>query len=196
MTTVTNIPSSMDSRPIFRAPLAADWSRLAAMVLLCGLLVLAAGCTAPPKSRNSPAHNVAPGTVSVTTENPDAFTPPPGKDRDRKAVRAAWVQSLSEYMADRLAEVLPEGERAEVHISDIRRAVRAQAAGAHDVVPPRIVLNYKRLTAKGKVIKSASRTLQDSSLQLKGQGKADDPLRYEKALIDDWVTREFNATRG
>ena len=76
---------------------------------------------------------------------------------------------------------------------DIRRATAMSGASSHEVVPPRISLTFKRLSAKGKVVQTASRTLQDNALQLKGRRYENDPLRYEKALVDDWVTKEFGA---
>ena len=42
-------------------------------------------------------------------------------------------------------------------------------------------------------MQTATRTLQDNALQLKGRRYENDPLRYEKALVDDWVTKEFGA---
>lgn len=44
-------------------------------------------------------------------------------------------------------------------------------------------------------MQSASRTLQDTSLQLKGRRYAGQPLGYEMAMVDDWVGKEFGAPR-
>ena len=168
------------------------WGRFgAALVTSALLLVLSTGCTLMQKEPAQP-REVQAGTVSVTTANPDSFTPVPAAQRETKAARRAWVESLSEHLADRVAEALTSGERAEIHISDIRRAPALSGAN-QEVVPPRIALTYKRLSPKGKVVQSAARTLQDTSLQLKGRRYEGDPLRYEKALVDDWVTREFAA---
>ncbi|QIL82134.1 DUF3016 domain-containing protein [Diaphorobacter sp. HDW4A] len=169
---------------------ASAWGRLGtAFVMSALLLVLSTGCSLMQKDPAQP-REVQAGTVSVTTANPDSFTPVPSAQRESKAARRAWVEALSEHLADRVAEALPNGERAEVHVSDIRRAT-AMTGASQEVVPPRIVLTFKRLSPKGKVVQSASRTLQDTSLQLKGRRYENDPLRYEKALVDDWVTREF-----
>ena len=176
------------------------WGRIGTAFVMSTVLLLASGCSIMQKDPAQP-REVQAGTVSVTTANPDSFTPVPSAKKESKAERRAWVEALSEHMADRIAEALRDGERAEVNISDIRRAtampgtssVPGEARSSQDVVPPRIALTFKRLSAKGKVVQTASRTLQDNALQLKGRRYENDPLRYEKALVDDWVTKEFGA---
>ena len=168
------------------------WGRIGTAFVMSTVLLLASGCSIMQKDPAQP-REVQAGTVSVTTANPDSFTPVPSAKKESKAERRAWVEALSEHMADRIAEALRDGERAEVYISDIRRATAMSGASSQDVVPPRIALTFKRLSAKGKVVQTASRTLQDNALQLKGRRYENDPLRYEKALVDDWVTKEFGA---
>lgn len=182
--------------PSWRAPSA--WGRMGTAFVMSTVLLLSTGCTLMQKDPAQP-REIQAGTVSVTTANPDSFTPVPSAQKESKAARRAWVEALCEHMADRIAEALRDGERAEVNISDIRRAtampgtssVPGEARSSQDVVPPRIVLTFKRLSAKGKVVQTASRTLQDTALQLKGRRYESDPLRYEKALVDDWVAKEF-----
>ena len=168
------------------------WGRIGTAFVMSTMLLLASGCSIMQKDPAQP-REVQAGTVSVTTANPDSFTPVPSAKKESKAERRAWVEALSEHMADRIAEALRDGERAEVNIADIRRATAMSGASSHEVVPPRISLTFKRLSAKGKVVQTASRTLQDNALQLKGRRYENDPLRYEKALVDDWVTKEFGA---
>ncbi len=199
MPCVVSIPATANSSPILRS-----WGRWGAMcVVSAGLLLMASGCTMLQKDPAQP-REVKAGTVSVTTDNPASFTPVASERRDTKAERRAWVEKISEHFADRVAEALPDGERAEINISDIRRAsvmsmsdsAAGEARTRQEVVPPRIVLTFRRFSSKGKVVQAASRTLQDQALQLKGRRYADDPLRYEKALVDDWVEKEFKSLRS
>ena len=190
MSAASTTTSSFSQRCALRAP--SVLGRLGTAFVMSTLLLLASGCSIMQKDPAQP-REVQAGTVSVTTANPDSFTPVPSAKKESKAERRAWVEALSEHMADRIAEALRDGERAEVNISDIRRATAMSGASSQDVVPPRIALTFKRLSAKGKVVQTASRTLQDNALQLKGRRYENDPLRYEKALVDDWVTKEFGA---
>lgn len=190
--------SSNDSGPSGSSSASPAWGRIGTAFVMSTLLLLSTGCTLMQKDASQP-REIQAGTVSVTTSNPESFTPVPSAQKESKTARRAWVEALCEHIADRIAEALPDGERAEVNITDIRRVapmagtsnVPGEARGSHEVVPPRITLTFKRLSAKGKVVQTASRTLQDTSLQLKGRRYENDPLRYEKALVDDWVAREF-----
>ena len=190
MLCVSMSAASHHSLPSGRVP--SVWGRIGTAFVMSTVLLLASGCSIMQKDPAQP-REVQAGTVSVTTANPDSFTPVPSAKKESKAERRAWVEALSEHMADRIAEALRDGERAEVNISDIRRATAMSGASSQDVVPPRIALTFKRLSAKGKVVQTASRTLQDNALQLKGRRYENDPLRYEKALVDDWVAKEFGA---
>ena len=206
MRLVTNSVSDFSMTDNCGLPVSATWQRLGAVFIATAVLLLASGCTLLKKDAEEP-RDIQAGTVSVTTANPATFTPAPGEVAESKAARAAWVEALCEHIADKIAASLPEGERVEVRISDIRRVAAMPGAGrtsssssssssepgGQDVVPPRIVLSFKRLSPKGKVLQTASRTLQDSSLQLKGRRYTGDKLRYEKALVDDWVSKDFVA---
>lgn len=173
------------------------WEQVCVGLLLGAVMLLATGCAQMGGSSTKDENReIQAGTVSVTTSNPARFTPTQASARETKTARAAWVEALSEHMADQIAKALPDGERAEVHITDVRRAAAmagSDPSGAQ-VVPPRIALDYKRLSSAGKTIKTASRTLQDPSLQIKATRYGQDPLRYEKALVDAWVAKEFGAT--
>ena len=204
MRLVTNSVSDFSMTDNSGLPVSATWLRLGAVFVATAVLLLASGCTLLKKDAEEP-RDIQAGTVSVTTANPATFTPAPGEVAESKAARAAWVEALCEHIADKIAASLPDGERVEVRISDIRRVAAMPGAGrtssssnssepgGQDVVPPRIVLSFKRLSPKGKVLQTASRTLQDSSLQLKGRRYTGDKLRYEKALVDDWVSKDFVA---
>ena len=206
MRLVTNSVSDFSMTDNSGLPVSATWQRLGAVFIATAVLLLASGCTLLKKDAEEP-RDIQAGTVSVTTANPATFTPAPGEVAESKAARAAWVEALCEHIADKIAVSLPDGERVEVRISDIRRVAAMPGAGrtsssssssssepgGQDVVPPRIVLSFKRLSPKGKVLQTASRTLQDSSLQLKGRRYTGDKLRYEKALVDDWVSKDFVA---
>lgn len=205
MRLVTNSVSDFSMTDNSGLPVSATWQRLGAVFIATAVLLLASGCTLLKKDAEEP-RDIQAGTVSVTTANPATFTPAPGEVAESKAARAAWVEALCEHIADKIAASLPDGERVEVRISDIRRVAAMPGAGrtsssssnssepgGQDVVPPRIVLSFKRLSPKGKVLQTTSRTLQDSSLQLKGRRYTGDKLRYEKALVDDWVSKDFVA---
>jgi hypothetical protein len=60
-----------------------------------------------------------------------------------------------------------------------------------DIYPPRIALRFRLADAKNTVLKEGERTLSDPMFLAKGHGDRSDPLRHEKALLDDWLRAEF-----
>ena len=50
--------------------------------------------------------------------------------------------------------------------------------------------------ADGAVVKEGKRDLRDMALMMKlTMGFRDDPLRHEKALLDDWLSAEFHRAK-
>lgn len=164
-------------------------------------LAVAAGCAQPPPRQPAPA-----GAVSVTHADPAGFAEAREQTpHESPAARRAWLDALCQHLAERVAEALPEGERAELHITDLRRAGafepwRGGSAGAvrvvRDLYPPRIDLEYRRLAADGRVLAQGRGTLRDSAFLMRPDRYPGDPLRHEKTLIDDWVAREFAPGRA
>ena len=61
-----------------------------------------------------------------------------------------------------------------------------------DIYPPRIDLRFEWTGARGDMLKSGERKLRDPAFLMTAGGFfANDPLRYEKVLLDDWMRREL-----
>lgn len=63
-----------------------------------------------------------------------------------------------------------------------------------EIYPPRIQLAFRLTDAAGDVVKEGGRELR--GLRLMTRGFADDTLRHEKALLDDWLRSEFTRPRS
>lgn len=171
--------------------------RSAGWLLVAGL---AAACA------TAPAPSAPPGTVSVTHAEPDRLEAGRLGPPESEAARRAWVDALSAYLAERSAAALPEGQRLDVHLRRVQRAGafeswRGPQAGevriVRDIYPPRIELDFRLRGADGRVLREGARTLSDTAFLMRPNlHPRDDPLRHEKALIDDWVRQEFGARRG
>ena len=77
-------------------------------------------------------------------------------------------------------------------ITDIDRAGafepwrgRGDVRIVRDVYPPRVDLGFTLTGADGAVIKRGERKLRDLALVGRATASGSDPLRYEKALLDD-----------
>ncbi|MDA7418698.1 DUF3016 domain-containing protein [Xenophilus arseniciresistens] len=173
---------------------------------------LAAGCATAPglvgpgATGGAPAASVEPGIVRVThaeLRRLEAGRPAP---LESEQARRAWVDSLTDYLAERAARLLPEGQRLDVHLRGVQRAGSTepwrgpQAADlrvVRDIYPPRIDLHFRLRKADGQVLREGERSLSDAAFLMRPNlHSRDDPLRYEKGLIDEWLRKEFEARRG
>lgn len=123
-----------------------------------------------------------------------------------EAQRGNWVNQLAEYFQDATARQLPEGERLQLTITDIKRAgeyepwrgARSQDIRiVRDIYPPRLSFRYTRTAADGTVIDQGEEKLVDMGFMMGPTPmNSSDPLRYEKRMIDDWVRSEFRGDRA
>jgi hypothetical protein len=67
----------------------------------------------------------------------------------------------------------------------------AEVRIVRDVYPPRIDLIFKWTDSGGAILKQGERKLRDLAFMTGANLYRGDPLRYEKALLDDWLDREF-----
>ena len=177
------------------------WMRMA---LGAACLGLAAGCAThapePGQAGGQRQGAVPAGIVSVTFDDPARFDASRSGPREGEKARRAWVDALGHHLAERAAPRLPAGQKLEVHLTDVQRAGSfepwrgPQAADVRivrDIYPPRIDLRFKLLDAGGKLLREGSRQLRDPSFMMRPDLYPNDPLRYEKTLLDDWLREEL-----
>jgi len=113
-----------------------------------------------------------------------------------------WLADLARHVESRAAPRLAAGQRLEITITDIRRAGQCEpwrGAQASDIriikepYSPRIDLRYSLVDADGKVLREGTEQLRDLAFLQRGTMNANDPLRFEKRMLDDWLRREFDA---
>lgn len=142
------------------------------------------------------------GPVNVRWENPANFSEIRYSHNSAESRRGNWVEELAEHLRKKAAMRLPAGERLDVNITDIELAGDFEpwrGVQFHDtrfmreIYPPRITLTFTRTDATGAVVAQGERTLTDSGF-LMGEGTAgyrNEPLRYERNMIDRWLSKEF-----
>jgi hypothetical protein len=112
-----------------------------------------------------------------------------------------YLDTLSDHLKSVAAKHLTAGQKLEVTITDVDLAGEYiptsrmdQVRIVKDIYRPRITLNFKVTDASGKVVKEGERTLTDlnfmSNISLIGRNE---PLFYDKALLTDWVRKEFKS---
>lgn len=178
------------------------------VVLALALALAASSATSAVRNvtdPNAPRALPEAGPVNVRWEDPSKFTELRYTSNRWEASRGNWVQELAEYMRDRAQRQLPPGQRLDVDILDIRRAGSFEPWHGpdlqytriiRDIYPPRMTLNVRLTDADGNVIAQGERRLSDSGFLMSDSSSLNsDPLRFEKRLIDRWISRELTATK-
>jgi len=128
--------------------------------------------------------------AKVTFVHPDQFSDVPFSSSDRDDVLRALEQHI-----DKLAAKLPAGQQLNVEVTDVDLAGQTWPSrfrgqdirimnGRADW--PHMTLRYT-LTQGDQVVRSGDETISDMTYQMHiNRYGRDDPLRYEKRMLDDW----------
>ena len=175
---------------------------------LAGLLASSAAQAAPRKvtDADSPRALSVEGPVQVQWNDPQQFSEIQRSHNRWESERGNWVEDLAAHLRKSAARQLPEGQTMEVTFTDIKRAGDfepwhgprlSDVRMMRDIYPPRITLSFVVRDAAGQVIEEGQRKLTDMNyLQSNLLVNSQDPLRYEKRIIDDWVRRELKTDRA
>ncbi len=139
--------------------------------------------------------------VEVIYVNPEKFTDftdsSTGSERGAEGYRALF----KEYLETEAVRFVPEGTRVALSITDVdmagdfepwRGSQFSDVRIVKSIYPPRINFTYKITDASGAVVREGEEKLRDMNFQMGGlTSMASDALRYEKALIDDWLRAQF-----
>lgn len=176
-------------------------SSFAPALLLGALLAAPAAAKSDVTDPNAPRSLPAEGRVDVSWTDPAQFSEIKQSNNRWEARRGDWVQQIAKYVRKRAEQRLPGGDRMSVTINDIRRAGQYEPwRGANvsstrfvrDIYPPRIELSFTLTGADGRVIAQGDRKLTDLAFLMNTPtAGSSDTLRYEKRLIDDWLSKEF-----
>lgn len=140
--------------------------------------------------------------VEVIFVNPDQYTDV--ADQPGASLRGT-LQELRRYLNERASAHMAPGERLTLMISNIDRAGGFEPVQGAELsntriiralYPPRIELHFRLSNAEGKVWKEGTRSLSDPAFLDRPLPAPDDPLRYEKRLIEEWLAQEIEVPEG
>jgi len=119
--------------------------------------------------------------------------------------RTTYLDSIREYVLQQAKLYVPEGYHLAVTFTDIDMAGDFEPWRGpqfddirivKDIYPPRINLTFQLTDRDGNVVKEGKRELKDLAFLMKiNMSFRDDPVRHEKALLDDWFRAEFPRVR-
>ena len=133
--------------------------------------------------------------IDISYVHPERFTDLNGGD----ARRAATLELLKQHLEQRAAARIGRDRTLRIEITDIDMAGAIEARSARlsgvrvmrDGYPARIELRFRLANEAGATVREGRRELGNPALLGRSDLRPGDPLRYEKALLDDWLEREF-----
>lgn len=112
--------------------------------------------------------------------------------------RTAYLETIRKHIQQRAGRLLSEGQTLAVTITDVDMAGSFEPWRQYydvrivrDIYPPSIDLHFQLIDANGDVVKEGERKLRDMTFLMSSTMYRNDVLRYEKALLDDWLERDF-----
>jgi len=168
-------------------------------LLSLALLGLLAGCAAM-----GPDAPRAASRTEVIFDHPESFTDVKDMSSPTEKGRDSILSQIREYLERDATARLPEGYHLKVVFTDIDLAgdfepwrgpewmdVRIVKA----IYPPAFKFSYTVTDASGRVVLQGTESRRDMAFDTQLTPDPSDPLRYEKAMLDDWVRsklRELN----
>lgn len=139
-----------------------------------------------------------PSNVTVTYQEPDKFTDV--RSDVGGGTEERYLDELSAHLQKTAGRYLKDGQKLEVTITDIdlagdffpTRADLSHVRIVKEIHIPKVALSFKLTDASGQVLKEGERRLSDMNF-MNNIGLVDRnlPLFYDKALLTNWVEKEF-----
>ena len=159
-------------------------------MLLAVVSVVAAGLTYAADVSKPAAR------TEVFFDHPEKFTDVKDDVMASDSGRDSILASLSQFLVRETADRLPAGDKLSITFTDIDLAGEfepwrgPQWDGVRiykDIYPPAFKFSYAVTDASGKVVKSGTESIRDVDYQMRGAVLSNDPLRYEKSILEDWA---------
>ncbi|MFT3783612.1 MAG: DUF3016 domain-containing protein [Nibricoccus sp.] len=141
------------------------------------------------------------GKVEVIFDHPEKYTDVKDDDIGTEKGRDGYLGVIKEYLTERGPRYIPEGQTLTVTFKDIDMAGDFEPWRGIDfqhvrivkeIYPPRMNFSYKVVDASGAVVKEGEEKLVNLGFQMSASPiNANDSLRYEKAMLDDWLRNTF-----
>jgi hypothetical protein len=143
--------------------------------------------------------------VSVVFAHPERYADLRLSCVSREADARALGDELGRFLQEAAGPRVPEDQRLEIIVTDVdmageieswRGPGRCDLRIVKDVYPPRVDLQFRWIGADGAEVRAGTRRLRDSTYPTHAAPGTADHLRYEKALLLDWLQRELRAPAG
>lgn len=144
--------------------------------------------------------------VEVIFVQPEKFTDVKDSYMDSEKGRDSILATLKEHIQERASRYLSEGQKLTLTFTNIDLAGDFEPWRGPDynnvrivkeLYPPRMNFYYKLVDASGTVVKDGEEQLIDMSFQMSASPvNTSDSLRYEKAMLDTWLSDQIKAPKA
>lgn len=116
------------------------------------------------------------------------------------ATRSTYADEIRRHLSDQSRQLVPAGHKLEVTFTDIdmagdfepwRGPQLTDVRIVKEIYPPRLAFAFRLTDMAGNVVKEGKRDLRDTIFMQKLTLNPSDPIKYEKAMLDDWLRSEF-----
>lgn len=165
------------------------------MKTITRLTVVLFGLVAPLALRAADVAK-APARTEVVFDHPEKFTDVKDGDFGTDKGRDATLELIRDFLVERADKALPPGQKLTITFTDIDLAGDfepwrgPQFSDVRIVKPiyaPRLSFSYKVTDAAGKIVKEGKEELRDLAFDMRLTMDRQDPLRYEKDILKDWI---------
>jgi hypothetical protein len=132
----------------------------------------------------------------VVFDHPENFTDVKDSNNPTDRGRNAILDELRNHLASRATPLLRAGETLTVTFTDIDLAGEFEPQRGpgwddvrivKDIYPPDLKFTYAVTDMAGAVVKQGSENIRDMNFQTRLVMDINDPLRYEKDILNDWA---------
>jgi hypothetical protein len=123
---------------------------------------------------------------------------------DNEKARTATLDELRAYMVRQAGRLLAPGQQLKITVTDVdlagefepwRSGQWGEIRIVKDIYPPEIKLAYQLSAEDGTVLKQGDRDLRDMNFMMTLSIDRNDPLRFEKDMLDSWLREEFRGVK-
>ncbi|MBI2496956.1 MAG: DUF3016 domain-containing protein [Opitutae bacterium] len=146
--------------------------------------------------------------VTVVFDHPEKYTDVKEYDFDSENTRGRdhYLPLLKEHIEAEAGRLLAPGQKVTITFSDIDLAGDFEPwhgprfndiRVVKEIYPPRLTFTFRLTDENGRVVGEGERKLIDLAYQMRITGGfRDDPLRYEKDLLNDWLRTELKVRKS
>jgi Protein of unknown function (DUF3016) len=147
----------------------------------------------------------APARTEVIFEKPETFTDVKDGDFGTDKGRDGILAEIRSFIVDRAEKALPAGQKLVVTFTDIdlagdyepwRGPQVSDVRIVKSIYAPRFKFSFKVTDAAGKTVKEGNEDIRDLAFDMRLTLDRQDPLRFEKDILKDWISSTLSAQKG